>query len=103
MMSLFQTDKTKLMMFVLDKYNVQYNPSKYRWQKVRCFNEYGHKLGDRNPSASVSLEYGYYQCHACEMEGDGYSILRKMEGWDVKKVNDAFGGEPIDEDEDVWI
>lgn len=102
-MSLFQTDKRKLMEFVLDKYDVKYNPTKYRWQKVRCFNEYGHASGDRNPSASVSLDYGQYQCFGCELKGDGYDILRKLEGWDVKQVNDAFGGEPVEDGLDVWL
>ncbi len=103
-MSLFDTDKRRLMEFVLDRYQVRYHPTKSRWQKVHCFNEEGHKLGDRNPSASVNLDWGYYHCFACEMEGDGYDIMKRLEGWDVKQVNDAFGGEPVAEvEKDIWI
>ena len=102
--SLFNTDKTQLILYVLDKYDVRYNPSRMGWQKVRCFNEYGHTFGDRNPSGSVNLGYGYYRCFACDMGGDGYEILRLLEGWDVKQVNDAFGGDPVNESEiETWI
>jgi hypothetical protein len=103
--SLFNTDKEQLMLFVLDKYDVSYNATKVGWQKVRCFNEYGHSAGgDRNPSGSVNLGYGHYRCFACDMSGDGYAILRELEGWGVKQVNEAFGGEVISTNErGTWL
>lgn len=103
--SLFNTDKEMLMLFVLDKYDVRYSASRSGWQKVRCFNEYGHGVrGDRNPSGSVNLAYGYYRCFACGLSGDGYEILRELEQWGVKQVNEAFGGEVISSDErGTWL
>ena len=102
--SLFNTDKEQLMMYVLDKYDVRYNAGKQGWQKVRCFNEYGHTKGDKNPSGSVNLGYGHYRCFACELSGDGYEILRELESWGVKQVNEAFGGEVISTDErSTWL
>ena len=101
--SLFNTDKEQLIMFVMDKYDVKINPSRRGWQKVRCFNEYAHKGGDKNPSGSVHLGYGYYRCFACDLNGDGYHILRELEGWGVKQVNEAFGGEIVSNDERTWL
>jgi len=102
--SLFNTNKELLMLFVLDKYDVRYNASRTGWQKVRCFNEYSHSTGDRHPSGSVNLAYGYYRCFACDMAGDGYAILRELEGWGVKQVNEAFGGEVISTSErGTWL
>jgi len=103
-MSLFATDKTQLILWVLDHYQVKYNPNKYSNQKISCLNYYAHPHGDRNPSASVSLEKGMYHCFACGTSGDGYSIMKAVEGWGVKQVNEAFGGELVNEVEgDVWI
>ena len=102
--SLFNTDKQALIEFVLDKYDVTYNPTREGWQKVRCLNEYGHTSGDKNPSASVNTGYGYYHCFACGISGDGYEILRELENWGVKQVNEAFGGEIISTDErGTWL
>jgi len=104
LMSLFLTDKTQLIIWILGHYNVKYNPSKSGYQKVSCLNHYGHTKGDRNPSASVHILNGSYNCFACGLAGDGYTILKALEGWGVKQVNDAFGGNPINESEsDVWI
>jgi len=102
--SLFNTDKEQLMTYVLDHYDVRYNPAKRGWQKVRCFNEVAHIGGDKNPSGSVSLDYGYYRCFACDLHGDGYEILRELEHWGVKQVNEAFGGEIVSTDErGTWL
>lgn len=101
---MFSTDKTELAMWILDHYNVRYSPARTGWQKIRCFNEAGHRHGDRNPSASVNIGEGAFKCHSCLMKGDGYAVLQQLEGWDVKKVNDAFGGVPMNTDEsDVWL
>jgi hypothetical protein len=38
------------------------------------------------------------------MSGDGYAILRELEGWGVKQVNEAFGGEVISTNErGTWL
>lgn len=101
---LFNTDKQLLMEWVLDRYLVQYNSGRTRWQKIKCFNPHGHKTGDKNPSGSVNLGYGHYRCFACELHGDGYAIMMELEGMGVKEVNAAFGGSPINDDEmEVWI
>lgn len=102
--SLFNTDKEKLMMYVLDKYDVRYNSGKQSWQKIRCFNPFAHPGGDKNPSGSVNLGWGHYRCFSCDLAGDGYAILRELEGWGVKEVNAAFGGEPMNVDEgSAWL
>jgi len=102
--SLFNTDKEQLMLYVLDHYDVRYNPTKVGWQKIRCFNEYGHRTGDKNPSGSVNLGFGHYRCFACGLSGDGYEILHELEQWGVKQVNEAFGGVVISTDErGTWL
>ena len=102
--SLFNTDKTELILYVLDKYDVTYRSNRVGWQKVRCFNPYAHPRGDKNPSGSVNTEHGYYKCFSCDLKGDGYEILKTLEGWNVKQVNEAFGGNPVNENEiETWI
>ena len=101
--SLFNTDKEALMLYVLDKYDVRFREAKRGWQKVSCFNDYGHRGGDKHPSGSVHLGYGYYRCFSCDLNGDGYAILNELEGWGVKQVNEAFGGEPVSTDERTWL
>lgn len=100
-MSLFSTDKSELIMWVMDHYGVRYRESKRGWQKVSCFL---HR--DRNPSASLNIGTGYYHCFSCQKAGDGYELLHDLEGWDVKKVNEVVKLEPerddIDES-DVWV
>lgn len=103
-MSLFSTDKSALLSWVLDYYHVEYKPTRLGWQKVRCMNPMGHVHGDRNPSASVNLEHGWFHCFSCGLEGDGYTIMNTLEGWKVNQVNEAFGGEPVTTNEsDVWL
>lgn len=93
-------------MFILDRYHAKYNHRRYSWQKIRCINQAGHRHGDKNPSASVSLEFGHYRCHACSLDGDGYDVLKVLEGLDVKAVNALFGGEPASAGQtakDEWL
>ncbi len=103
--SLFNTDKELLILWVLDYYDVKFREAKRGWQKVSCFNEAGHSGGDKNPSGSVHLGYGYYRCFGCELNGDGYAILRELEGWGVKQVNDASGGAVIHSEREgsTWL
>jgi len=105
-MSLFDTDKTELMLFVLERYQCRYKPNRMGWQKVRCLDKGAHYHGDRNPSASVNLGIGRYHCFSCGLEGDGYELLRHLEGLNVKQVNDMSAVTPappeIDES-DVWV
>lgn len=45
------------------------------WRPVKCpFHE------DKVASASVNVELGAFKCHACDMSGDGISLIRKVEG-----------------------
>ena len=105
-MSLFDTDKTELLMFVLDRYQCSYKPSRMGWQKIRCIDKNAHLHGDRNPSASVSLSIGRYHCFSCGLEGDGYELMLHLEGKGVKDVNAMGHATPIKVQEDeseVWV
>lgn len=43
---------------------------------------------DRNGSASVNLEEGWFFCFACDMRGDGWAIIRLREG--IEDWGDTF-------------
>ena len=105
-MSLFDTDKTELMTFVLDRYNCMFKGNRMGWQKVRCIDANAHAHGDRNPSASVNLGIGRYHCFSCGLEGDGYALMMHLEGLGVKAVNALADATPTpsEQDEgDVWV
>jgi len=91
MASLFDVDKGDLMRNVLDFLNIKYRREFRGWQKVRCPSEY-HRHGDRNPSASVNVPVGQYHCHACELKGDGFDLMHKVEGLLAKDALEALGG-----------
>jgi len=87
MKSLFESvDKGEGMMAALDHLGVVYKPSHVGWQKVRCPFTEAHKMGDRNPSGSVNLSYGAFNCHACGNHGDWARLLYDIEGM---KINEA--------------
>ena len=87
MKSLFESvDKGEGMMAALDHLGVVYRPSYVGWQKVHCPFLDAHKNGDRNPSGSVNLQYGAFNCHACGNHGDWARILYDIKGM---KVNEA--------------
>jgi len=91
MASPFEVDKGDLMRNVLDFLNIKYRREFRGWQKVRCPSEY-HRHGDRNPSASVNVPVGQYHCHACELKGDGFDLMHKVEGLLAKDALEALGG-----------
>ena len=94
MSSVFNIDKAQLMELILDRYDTGYRRTGSGWQKIRCINEAGHAMGDRHPSASVHLEYGYYQCFACGLRGDGFDLMLELEGVKAKDVLDSLHLEP---------
>lgn len=104
-MGVFERDKSELIQFLMDRYHVRYRPSKMGWQKVRCINSTMHLHGDRNPSASLSIEHGWLKCHSCMYSGDGYYWLQELEGLNAKQVNELAELDPIVhiDESDVWI
>lgn len=103
MRSLFEVDKSELLLKVLDRYGVQVRP-KLGWQPVRCINDNFHYKGDRNPSAAVNLPLGRYMCHACELRGDGFQLMLDMEQMKAKDVLVALGMEAGEiKEEETWI
>jgi hypothetical protein len=85
----FDVDKTDLMEHTLDHLGVRYH-HRLGWQKVRCPSAF-HVHGDRNPSASVNLTLGRFQCHACDLHGDGFDLMRALEELDAPEVLALFG------------
>lgn len=43
------------------------------WRKMRCIH------GERNPSATINVEEGAFNCFSCGLRGDAITIIRKME------------------------
>lgn len=41
---------------------------------------------DRNPSASVNVEKGRFNCHGCGVSGDIFDIVQTTEGLDFKEA-----------------
>ena len=51
----------------------------------RCGNTTGHEHGDRNPSVSVDLQAGLYNCHGCQTGGDAVTIAAQVAGQSRKE------------------
>lgn len=100
--SAFAGDKTALLEAVLDRYDVRFRPDHTGNQKVRCLDSTAHPNGDRNPSASVRLPVGLYNCFACGLSGDGYDLMLALEGMKAKDVNEALKPGAVKE-ESEWI
>lgn len=73
------------MVRVLTRQGVRFRENRSGWQKISCPSAF-HVHGDRNPSASVSLELGKYECHACPLRGDGFDLMRALEDMDARAV-----------------
>jgi hypothetical protein len=60
---------------VLNHYEWDGRVSGYgQWQNTRCpFHS------DRNPSARVNEEEGVFHCHVCDVSGDAYAVVMKVE------------------------
>ena len=100
--TLYNRDKASLLTSILDRYDCRYRVDHQGDQKVSCINDAEHPNGDRNPSASINLSKGLYHCFACGLSGDGYSLLRNIEGWDAKKVNEMMDS-PEMKEESEWL
>lgn len=100
---MFDTDKSELMLKVLDRFDVSYNRSRTGWQPVRCLNLQAHAHGDRTPSGSVNLVLGKYQCWACEMRGDGFDIMLELEGLKAKEALEALDVNAEVKREATWL
>lgn len=87
-MSVFTDDKPDLMRRVLDYLGVSYHPG-HTTQMVSCPGP-AHMRGDRNPSASVHLGKGSFRCFACGLAGDGYDLLKELEGLSAREVNEIL-------------
>ena len=65
------------MVATLHHLGVRFREGRPGWQKVSCPSRF-HPNGDRNPSASVNLEAGKYECHGCPLRGDGFDLMRSI-------------------------
>lgn len=85
--------KADLMEKVLDHYDVRYNPTRNGWQSIHCPNQYGHKQGDKNPSARVNMVEGAFACMGCMLKGDAYSLVMGIEGLTFPQAKEQLGSE----------
>lgn len=83
---------------VLDYYSVQYVPTKYGWQGIKC-----PVRDETNPSARVNLEEGAFFCNSCGVTaGDAMGLIMLMEHIPPERFYDAlaFGREIPGEKQD---
>ncbi len=71
-------DKSEMLINILERYDVHYNPARSGEQSVSCPNKEAHS--DRNPSCSVNLGKGVLFCQGCGLSGDAYSVVMSIEG-----------------------
>ena len=95
-------DKSELVQDTLDKAGIRYNPTRNGWQPIQCPNEAGHANGDRNPSCRLNLQLGLVKCHGCDLVGDAYNIVMKIEGIDFVTAKGRIGG-VVEAVESDWI
>ncbi len=98
----FKVDKGVLMEAVLERHNVRCRGTHTGWQKVRCPGD-GHAHGDRNPSASVNLRIGRYVCFACDLRGDGFDLMLKLEDMKAPAVLGILTGVTAEKVESEWL
>lgn len=91
-MTLFDCDKSTLMERVLERHGAMV-PTRLGWAPLQCINGEAHSHGDKDKSASVNMQHGYYNCHACGLKGDGWDLMFQLEGLDVKQARSALGYE----------
>lgn len=58
---------------VLYYYGADRVPNGSGWNKMRCIH------GERNPSATINLDEGAFNCFSCGLKGDAIAIIRKMD------------------------
>jgi len=62
-------------------------PTRRGWVKMHCpFHD------DTHSSATVSVDEGAFCCFACQVKGNGYTIIMKREGVDFVKALDIAQG-----------
>ena len=66
-------DKSEMLINVLERYDVRYNPNRSCEQSVSCPNKDAHD--DRNPSCSVNIGKGLLFCPGCGLSGDSYTMV----------------------------
>lgn len=97
--------KPELMERVFDHLGVRITP-RMGWQSIHCVNKAAHSHEDRNKSASVNMTVGYYKCHGCGMKGDGWDVMREVEGLDFKQAAATLsikGSIDTMPEEETWI
>lgn len=97
-------NKGDLLRTYLEDQGVRLHPGRSGWQKISCIGP-AHARGDRDPSASINLTLGKYHCFACDLRGDAYDLVQKLEGVDFPRACAILGGDPVvaNEDEPVWL
>lgn len=76
---------------VLDHYGQEYDAGRSGNQQVRCvFHE------ERQPSASVNLDAGLFNCFACGIAGDAIELIKIREGVgfrEAKRIAESLAGQ----------
>lgn len=89
--------KSDLLVSYLSERGLQVRPQ-LGYQSVKCpFHD------DRNPSASVNLTKGRFNCFTCEMSGDVYDLIQKEHNVDFKTAQDMVGKVLPSSNEPTWI
>lgn len=60
------------------------------WVSVHCIDP---QHMDEQRSASLHTGEGAYKCHGCDLKGDAYALLQKIEGVSFKESVEILGGE----------
>ncbi len=82
-------DKSELLMSVLDRYEVRYNPNRSGEQSISCPNKDVHP--DRNPSCSLNITKGVLFCQGCGLSGDAYNVMMEIEDINFKQATEQLG------------
>ena len=101
--TMFDTDKSELMLRVLDRHDATYNRGRTGWQPIQCLNREAHTHGDRTPSGSVNLVLGKYWCWACGMRGDGFDVMLELEGLKAREALEALDVNAEVKREETWL
>jgi hypothetical protein len=86
MASVYDVDKGALLRAVLDRHGVAFKDWYSGWQSVHCPNPMSHSHGDRNASARANVAEGYFTCLACGLAGDGFDLMKELEGLGAKET-----------------
>ena len=95
-----KTDKGELLRAYLEGKGFHV-PSGFGWRKMRCVNP---AHNDRNPSASINLQTGRFNCFACGLSGDVYDLAHTLDGLTWKQALTTLGGTTSQgADEPTWL